>query len=157
MNKLLWVTNCLLFFHIYAWRPVSTFQSDGSEYNVSLDMDRAQISVGKNGSAVFYLNAKNVHVEPQNSDFILIELYMILSNMILIIHLDNNQETCRIYGRKWLGCLWTFFLEQGWSIRWQTNWLIENIFLLAQEHQSFWSHRNSIYYQRLSHLLVERS
>ena len=48
-------------------------------------MDRAQISVGKNGSAVCDLNAKNVHVEPQNSDFILIELYMLLSNMILII------------------------------------------------------------------------
>ena len=58
-------------------------------------MDRAQISVGKNGSAVFYLNAKNVHVEPQNSDFILIELYMILSNMILIIHLDSLWFKCK--------------------------------------------------------------
>ena len=59
-------------------------------------MDRVQISVGKNGSAVCDLNAKNVHVEPQNSDFILIELYMLLSNMILINHLDNNQEACRL-------------------------------------------------------------
>ena len=72
-------------------------------------MDRTQISVGKNGSAVCDLNAKNVHVEPQNSDFIPIELYMLISNVILIIHLDNNQKTCRIHGREWLGCLWTFF------------------------------------------------
>ena len=101
-------------------------------------MDRAQISVGKNGSAVCDLNAKNVHVEPQNSDFIPIELYMLISNVILIIHLDNNQKTCRIHGREWLGCLWTFFLEQGLPIGWLTNWLNESKFFSQKTPELFY-------------------